>query len=237
MFVVGRGHLSLHAWRPGPEPLNPEPLSPEPSLEREIKLRFESADAARAAVAALGATPLRGRRLQDDVLLDTDDRRAPARAAASLRVRARRRAEPPSPSRARCMPSAMKVREEIETVVGDAEMLLRVLRRARASRRASATRSIREEFALDGRVVAIDETPVGTFVELEGDETAIADVARGLGRTPGDYVLASYRSLFLDVARHAACTARRHGVRRRRERLAARARSSSPPASARACSR
>ena len=40
-------------------------------LEREIKLRFPYVDAARAAVLAAGATPLRGRRLQEDALLDT----------------------------------------------------------------------------------------------------------------------------------------------------------------------
>ena len=52
--------------------------------------------------------------------------------------------------------------------------------------------------SLEGLIVAIDETPVGTFVELEGEESAIASVAARLGRGPADYVLASYRSLFLE---------------------------------------
>src|SRR5438874_134835 len=43
------------------------------TLEREIKLRFGSADAARSAVLATGAVPIRGRRLQEDCLLDTAD--------------------------------------------------------------------------------------------------------------------------------------------------------------------
>jgi hypothetical protein len=43
------------------------------TLEREIKLRFKSAAAARDAVLTIGATPLRGRRLQEDSLLDTDE--------------------------------------------------------------------------------------------------------------------------------------------------------------------
>ena len=42
-------------------------------LEREIKLRFDSADGARAAVLAAGAEPIRSRRLQEDCLLDTAD--------------------------------------------------------------------------------------------------------------------------------------------------------------------
>ena len=43
------------------------------TVEREVKLRFDSVEAARAAVLATGATPLLCRRLQEDSLLDTDD--------------------------------------------------------------------------------------------------------------------------------------------------------------------
>ena len=42
-------------------------------LEREIKLRFDSAEEARTRILAFGATPLHGRRLQEDALLDTED--------------------------------------------------------------------------------------------------------------------------------------------------------------------
>ena len=41
-------------------------------LEREIKLRFGSAQEARAAVLAIGATPVGGRRFQDDALFDNE---------------------------------------------------------------------------------------------------------------------------------------------------------------------
>ena len=55
----------------------------------------------------------------------------------------------------------------------------------------------REEYSRPGLVVAIDETPIGTFVELEGEERAIEETAHSMGRTPGDYVLESYRGLFV----------------------------------------
>ena len=42
-------------------------------LEREVKLGFRDAEEARQAIMAAGATPLRGRRLQEDYLLDTPD--------------------------------------------------------------------------------------------------------------------------------------------------------------------
>ncbi|HEX4347759.1 MAG TPA: CYTH domain-containing protein, partial [Vicinamibacterales bacterium] len=42
-------------------------------LEREIKLRFDDAASARAALAAAGGTLARTRRLQQDAVLDTAD--------------------------------------------------------------------------------------------------------------------------------------------------------------------
>jgi adenylate cyclase class 2 len=55
----------------------------------------------------------------------------------------------------------------------------------------------REEFAGPDVTFAIDETPVGTFVEIEGTETSIAAAAAALGRGPEHYILESYRALFV----------------------------------------
>ena len=50
-------------------------------------------------------------------------------------------------------------------------------------------------------IVAIDETPFGTFVEIEGSDRGIAQMAEALGRGPDDYVLDSYRGLFSEHCR------------------------------------
>ena len=55
----------------------------------------------------------------------------------------------------------------------------------------------REEYAAEDVTIAIDETPVGTFVEIEGGEEGILAMAEALGRTPTDFVLDSYRALFI----------------------------------------
>ena len=55
----------------------------------------------------------------------------------------------------------------------------------------------REEYSREDVIVAIDETPVGVFVEIEGSEHGISTMAESLGRGPGDYLLDSYRGLFL----------------------------------------
>ena len=71
------------------------------------------------------ATPVHGRRLQEDSLLDTTRRRlAPPPVRASRP--GGRRPESPDVQGTACSPLAMKVREELETVVGDGHLLLRL---------------------------------------------------------------------------------------------------------------
>jgi len=163
-------------------------------LEREIKLRFNTAAQAREAVIATGATPLYGRRLQEDALLDTDDEQL-RRQRCVLRVRmesGKSRLTWKGP----VQPSIMKVREELETVVGDGEVLLRVFGEL-GLHVWFRYEKYREEFSHEDVIVAIDETPVGVFVEIEGTENGIAEMTGALGRTPDDYIVDSYRSLFL----------------------------------------
>ena len=90
----------------------------------------------------------------------------------------------------------MKVREELETPVADGRTLLGILERAGFTV-VFRYEKYREEFGLDDVIVAIDETPIGTFLELEGAATGIAALAARLDRTPTDYVVDSYRTLFL----------------------------------------
>ena len=163
-------------------------------LEREVKLRFESAEAARSAVMATRATPIHGRRLQEDCLLDTANEDLRKRRSA-LRVRMDDGGSLLT-FKGPVQPALVKVREELETIVGDAYVLLRVLDEL-GFHVWFRYQKYREEFAIGDCIVAIDETPVGVFVEIEGGEQDIADVAEALGRETSDYVLESYRGLFV----------------------------------------
>jgi adenylate cyclase class 2 len=165
------------------------------TLEREIKLPFADADSARAAVRATGAVPLRPRRLQDDSLLDRPDGEL-GRRRCVLRVRqeaGRSFVTFKGPAEA----STMKVREELETMVGDGRLILTVFEQL-GFRVWFRYQKYREEYRGKDVVVAIDETPVGTFVEIEGNERGITETAAAMARTPADYVTASYRSLFVE---------------------------------------
>lgn len=163
-------------------------------LEREVKLAFRDAEEARNAILAAGAEPLRGRRLQEDCLLDTKDDQL-FRRRCVLRVRMEC-GKTLLTFKGPVQESSMKLREELETVVGDGLLLLRVLEEV-GFRVWFRYQKYREEFAHEDVIVAVDETPVGTFVEIEGSEEGIHQMATALARKPEDYVLDSYRGLFV----------------------------------------
>lgn len=172
------------------------------AIEREIKLRFDSAEQARERILSIGATPLRGRRLQEDCLLDTEED-VLYRRRCVLRVR-NESGKALLTFKGPVQPSAIKVREEHETVAADGESLLRILQEL-GLHVWFRYEKYREEFCAQDVIIAVDETPVGTFVEIEGTENHIHQTAAALGKAPDDYITDSYRTLFL---RHCSL----HGV-------------------------
>jgi adenylate cyclase, class 2 len=61
----------------------------------------------------------------------------------------------------------------------------------------------RASFHLNSLHIDLDETPVGTFLELEGSHAAINRTARALGFTPRDYIRSTYWTLYAaDCRRH-----------------------------------
>ncbi len=162
-------------------------------LEREIKLQFANPDEARAAIVKAGATPIRGRRFQEDCLLDLPSEDLRYRRCV-LRIRIEQ-GKSLLTFKGPVQPSPMKLREEIETVVGDGDALLHLFAEL-GFQPWFRYQKYREEFAYADVIIALDETPIGTFVEVEGGENGITEMAIALGRGPSDYVVDSYRTLF-----------------------------------------
>src|SRR5947199_8016040 len=123
-------------------------------LEREIKLRFPDVQTARAAVLRAGATPLRCRRLQEDCLLDTADETLRARRCV-LRLRMEA-GKSYLTFKGPVQPSMMKLREELETLIADGAVLLRMLEEL-GFRAWFRYEKFREELVLDDVIVAVDE--------------------------------------------------------------------------------
>jgi adenylate cyclase class 2 len=162
-------------------------------LEQEVKLAFESAEAARQSIESAGGRLVVSRRLLEDTAFDTDDLELRKRGTA-LRLR-RDAGAGIITVKGPIQPGPVKSREEIETSIGDAAIGEAILA-ALGYRRWYRSQKYREDFELGLARLMIDETPIGVFVEIEGTPDQIADAARRLGRTPADYILDSYPALF-----------------------------------------
>ena len=100
-----------------------------------------------------------------------------------------------------------KVREEIETVLTDGDTVRRIFE-GLGLRGWFRYEKYRTTYVLPpkhgwakGLLIDMDETPIGTFVELEGPGEAIDRAAKELGFTPRDYVLKNYLVLYLEACK------------------------------------
>ena len=163
-------------------------------IEREVKLRFGSPEEARSAILATSVAPLRGRRLQQDALLDTDNESLQTQESA-LRLRTDA-GKSFLTFKGPVANGTRKVRDDYETEIGNREVMMHVLEKL-GLHIWFRYEKYREEYTAANVTVALDETPVGTFIEIEGDEHGILAMTRALGRTPDDFILSSYRRLFV----------------------------------------
>lgn len=103
---------------------------------------------------------------------------------------------PPSPDSTRPADrSRYKERLERETTVRDSHRTHRLLK-SLGLRPSFRYEKYRTAFHLPGLHIALDETPIGTFLELEGRRAAIDRVARALGFTSNRYFRGTYWDLY-----------------------------------------
>jgi adenylate cyclase class 2 len=98
-----------------------------------------------------------------------------------------------------------KIREEHELCLEDAGALARVFEGMglRPWFRYEKYRTTYRLPGVAGLLVELDETPIGDFLELEGDSAAIDRGAAILGYRLTDYIAKSYGQLFLEQRRRA----------------------------------
>ena len=105
-----------------------------------------------------------------------------------------------------------KVREETETEVTDAATLAKIfeglgLRGWFSYEKYRTTWKFPSaERWSAGLLVEVDETPVGTYVELEGPPDAIDQAAKRLGYSRNDYLLKNYLNLYAEECRRKGVT-------------------------------
>jgi adenylate cyclase class 2 len=193
--------------------------------EVEIKLRVKDVTRLRAALKGMGAQlasggtgrvrewntvydtaeeTLRGRQQLLRIRIETPDR-APLKRAKNAAQRALLTFKGPDGGmrdrEGKSRGPRHKVREEIELRVESAEALAQIFERL-GMRAAIHYEKYRTTFRLPesqrwakGLLIELDETPIGTFVELEGPPGAIDRAAGALGFSKRDYILKNYLRL------------------------------------------
>jgi adenylate cyclase, class 2 len=163
-------------------------------VEQEMKIPVAAVTVVRGRLVERGGRCLHASALEDNLVLD-DERRTLAGTGRLLRVRT---------MGAECwltlkgpgsFAGGVKSRDEIETSVESAYSALAILD-GLGFRPVRRYQKRREAWSLGPIVVALDETPAGDFVELEGPADLLAEAAAGLGLDPASAVRATYLDLW-----------------------------------------
>jgi adenylate cyclase, class 2 len=163
--------------------------------EVEIKLPVPDLARAREKLHASGARLVSPLHFESNDLYD-DDEGTLAKAGCVLRIRRTSAGGAvltfKGPAR---FHAGTKTREERETEVSNPSELERILE-ALGRRPRFRYEKRREEWSLDECVIALDETPIGSFVEVEGDPAAIRRVVHELAFDASESLPYSYPELY-----------------------------------------
>ena len=167
--------------------------------EREVKIAIQDAASTRTEILSHGFTESTPRHLEINDVFDTSDQSIRGRGELlRLRQAAGRHI---LTYKGKSEDSAgHKVREELEVSVSDGEMLGSILNRL-GYNPLFRYEKYRTEFqrASEPGLVVLDETPIGNFIELEGEEQWIDQTALVLGYSKERYITASYGKLYRDL--------------------------------------
>jgi adenylate cyclase, class 2 len=167
------------------------------SHENEIKLAMDDAAAGRRLLRAGGFRVSCGRVFESNVVFDTG-KLTLRKSARLLRLRTAGRIATLT-YKGRPSGTRHKSREELEVLVSDARATAAILE-GLDYRAVFRYEKYRTEFraSRSSGVAMLDETPIGVFLELEGDESWVDRTAHRLGFADSDYITASYGRLYLE---------------------------------------
>jgi len=161
--------------------------------ENEIKLAFDSPEMAVTRLVTAGAVVVHPRSFEDNTLFDLADRSLTT-SGRILRLRSFGGASVLTFKAPVAGEHRHKVKIERELPVSDADALRAILLGV-GFVPVYRYQKYRATYRLMGVEVAVDETPIGVFVELEGTESDVDRAAAALGASPSDYIRATYRDL------------------------------------------
>ena len=165
-------------------------------VEQEMKVPVVSLAPVRARLAAVGAERIHPQLREENWVLD-DGRRSLAAAGRLLRVRQMGDGAALTVKEPGVFAGGIKSRVELETAVASAERTLAILA-ALGFAPVRRYQKRREAWALRGVTVALDETPMGAFVELEGESPLLRPAAVELGLDPQSAARGTYLDLWAE---------------------------------------
>jgi adenylate cyclase class 2 len=167
-----------------------------PASREEIEIKIPVADLAgvRERLKSAGARLLAAEHDESNVLFDDPDRRLSG-SGRTVRLRRANGGAILTYKGAARFENGHKIREERETEVSDPGEIEAILAGLGLSPRFRYDKR-REEWDCEGAVVALDTTPIGRFVEIEGDPPAIRRVVALLGLDASEAVPYSYAELY-----------------------------------------
>ena len=164
--------------------------------EIEVKFRIAKIDGLEDRLRNIGATPTQPREFEDNQLYDFPDFSLKTRGA-MLRLRLQESGAVLTYKDGGRVESGAKVRDEIETTLGDGPTTALILAKM-GMRPLFRYQKYRTTYSSADLLITIDETPIGNFFELEGPKARIDEVAARLGYTTSDYIVKSYFALYLE---------------------------------------
>jgi adenylate cyclase class 2 len=167
-------------------------------LEIEVKLKVGDVNAMQERLDRSGARLVRAREFEDNCLYDFPDQ-ALSRRGSMLRIRVLENETVLTFKEGARVDGGVKIREETETSLAKpaGEVVTQVLAKI-GMVPVFRYQKYRTTWDLLDVHVTCDETPIGVYLEIEGDKERIDVAATALGYAPADYIGSSYRDLYLE---------------------------------------
>lgn len=169
-------------------------------LETEIKIRISNVAEVCKHLRDLGYSVQSERVFESNIMFDTADGRLRERGEL-LRIRRAGR-EALVTYKGPSQGGPHKRREEIETTAGDAGAMEEILARL-GLRPVFRYEKYRTEYSRrgSGGIITVDETPIGDYLEIEGEPQWIDATASELDYSRSEYITKSYGGLYLEYCR------------------------------------
>lgn len=163
--------------------------------ETEVKIKIDNLDAIKNKILEMRAELFKKRALQVDIAYDSKNKLK--KNGECLRIRDNTILTYKGPKQ---KGSKMKIREEIEVMVDNGKYLEEILGKL-GYFAVQKKEKYRESYIFHLTQICLDETPMGSFLEIEGSKEGVLDVAKRLGFCEKDFNSQSYGQIWEEYAK------------------------------------